>query len=417
MRAPPPCPRRTFPAALMGLALFVTGSAPMAGEKPRVALITNNTHVFWTYVQRGAEKAAGEGKLDLLYLRPEPPSAEAQIALIEEAAKKGVRGVGLSPNDPMSMQGFLKDKHPRLPLVLLDEDFPDPSRRQVYIGADQYRLGQEAAKLLRKALPKGGKVALFVGFAEPRTSFERRQGLLDGLVGKDQGDDIKEATPPDAINLMVGPYTLLETLTDEGNEKKCQEKAADLLAREPEVACLVGLWEYNAPALMRAAAMHKGKAPLILGFDENFETLQGIRDGKILGTVAQDPYQFGYQTVRALAALIDGKDLKKTFAMDAKGRLLVPPVTVDRGNVKAFHDRLKALRGDEGGKEPGVKDLEGLQGTWDGRDVERAVLQADVRGVSAEAVRGKPLLAPGESNARAADRPGKAEVRRIGRLP
>ena len=41
----------------------------------------------------------------------------------------------------------------------------------------------------------------------------------------------------------------------------------------------------------------------IIAFDEEAPTLQGIIDGHIYGTVVQNPYRYGYESVRILAAL------------------------------------------------------------------------------------------------------------------
>ena len=65
----------------------------------------------------------------------------------------------------------------------------------------------------------------------------------------------------------------------------------------------VGLWAYNAPAVLEAAKA-KGLAGKvkIIAFDEDDATLAGIADGTIEGTVVQDPFQFGYKSVEILAA-------------------------------------------------------------------------------------------------------------------
>src|SRR5262245_9742500 len=64
--------------------------------------------------------------------------------------------------------------------------------------------------------------------------------------------------------------------------------------------CMVGLWAYNPPAILSALKDSKdrlGKVKVV-GFDENEDTLKGIADGHIYATVVQDPFGFGYQSVR-----------------------------------------------------------------------------------------------------------------------
>ena len=70
---------------------------------------------------------------------------------------------------------------------------------------------------------------------------------------------------------------------------------------------MVGLYAYNPKAIL-AAVKAKGLTGKITvaGFDEDKATLQGIRDGDIIGTVVQDPFNYGYKSVEILAALAKG---------------------------------------------------------------------------------------------------------------
>ena len=42
------------------------------------------------------------------------------------------------------------------------------------------------AELVKKALPEGGKVMIFVGRMEQDNAKHRRRGLIDGLIGKER---------------------------------------------------------------------------------------------------------------------------------------------------------------------------------------------------------------------------------------
>jgi ribose transport system substrate-binding protein len=140
-----------------------------------------------------------------------------------------------------------------------------------------------------------------------------------------------------------GKYVLLDTMTDDGKQEKCKANAEDTLVKHADVHCLVGLWAYNPPAILEAVrdAKKLGKVSIV-GFDENEETLQGIRDGHIHGTIVQQPYEFGYQAVKLMAALARGEDKSKVLPKD--GILYVPHKVINKDNVEAFHDELKKLK-------------------------------------------------------------------------
>jgi ribose transport system substrate-binding protein len=103
---------------------------------------------------------------------------------------------------------------------------------------------------------------------------------------------------------QFGNYTLLATKYDYTDPSKAKDNVADVLTQlrnEPNV-CLIGLWAYNPPAILAAVkeANLQGKVKIV-GFDEDENTLQGIKDGYIEATVVQQPFLFGYESVKRLA--------------------------------------------------------------------------------------------------------------------
>jgi ribose transport system substrate-binding protein len=150
-------------------------------------------------------------------------------------------------------------------------------------------------------------------------------------------------------------------MTDAGEQATCRAKVDDTIVSKPGVNCMVGLWAYNPPAILEGvkAAKKEGKI-VIVGFDENEETLQGIKDGHIFGTVVQNPYQFGYEAVKILAAYakgnpnpLDRPDIDKDKRIYVKHRVIAkeqPKFTKDSKDhpyveVNAYHADLKKLKG------------------------------------------------------------------------
>jgi ribose transport system substrate-binding protein len=232
---------------------------------------------------------------------------------------------------------------------MVDNDLPDPAARRCYIGTHNYRAGRAAGELVKKAIPNGGKVAIFVGKMDASNAQERRQGVLDVLMGVDSKEMPAKITPADAANLDLGnKYVLIGTRTDGSKQPECQAKAEDLLNKHPDVACMVGLWEYNPPAILQAVrgAANKNK-PAIVAFDENELTLEGIRKGEIIGTIVQNPHQFGYQSIKVLAGFIQGKDdvLKNRKDVEEGNRIFIPHRVITTENVDAFEAEVRKILG------------------------------------------------------------------------
>jgi ABC-type sugar transport system substrate-binding protein len=230
------------------------------GATLKVAFVSNNAFDFWTIAEQGTQQASKDLNVAVAFRKPPQGTKEEQQQIIEDLVNLGVKGIAVSPNDAANSVDFFKKINARLPLVMQDSDLPDTSARRCYIGTHNYRAGLAVGKLVTEAAPKGGKIAIFVGKLDVQNAQERRQGVLDYLMDpKTTRQEMGDLTPADAANLKVGNYLLVTTLTDNANENTCQERAQELLLTNPDLVCLIGLWEYNPPALLRAVR-NSGKA-------------------------------------------------------------------------------------------------------------------------------------------------------------
>ena len=144
--------------------------------------------------------------------------------------------------------------------------------------------------------------------------------------------------PPNAI--VAGKYIILDTRTDQGDSATAKKNAENTLKKYPDIDAMVGLWAYNIPQCLEAVkdAGMEGKVKLI-SFDEDNSTLQGIKDGHVHGTVVQQPYEFGYQSMKYLKALADGD----ASVIPPNKTLDIPTRVIKRDNVDEFWANLKEL--------------------------------------------------------------------------
>ena len=310
-----------------------TQSKAGGADRPTVAFISNNPFEFWTIARKGTEKAAKEFDVDVEFRMPAQGSADEQRQIIEDLLSKGVKGIAISPNDSENQAPFLDEVAEQVPLIAQDNDLPPGSKRLCYIGTDNYLAGKAAGKLVKEALPEGGRVMIYVGKLDAQNAIERRQGVLDELAGKE-----------DAEGPELGQYQLLDTMTDNTSQEACKANVEDTLVKhgkEPEKLCLVGLWEYNPPAMLAAVkeAELQGKVKIV-GFDENEETLKGIQDGDIIGSIVQNPFEFGYQAVKILAAVARGDK----SVLPEGGIMYVDYRVINKENVKDFWEQLRELK-------------------------------------------------------------------------
>jgi ribose transport system substrate-binding protein len=300
-----------FAALLPGLLVGCRGSG-----KPKVAFVSNNPEAFWTIAEAGAKKAAQEENVELLFRKPATGDVADQKQIIDTVINQGIKALAVSVIDPKNQRGYLDEIAAKVSLITQDNDAPG-TKRLAYIGTNNYEAGRAAGKLVKEAFgEQGGTVVIFVGDTAPLNARQRRQGVIDELAGRTAPNDLNDFQPsPDGEDF--GKYKLYkETCTDqpEGQEK-CRRNARtalDALLKGDGQVCMVGLWAYNPPAILGVAkdvlpdAAERHRRVKIVAFDENFDTLKGIEDGDIYATVVQDPYNFGYDSVKMMAALARG---------------------------------------------------------------------------------------------------------------
>jgi ribose transport system substrate-binding protein len=304
---------RWLVVASVGAALAVLPACNKGGSsnKSKVAFVSNNPADFWTIAEAGTKKAGGEeADIEVIFKKPASGDAALQKEIIDNLVNQGVKAIAVSVIDPVNQKEYLDEIAAKVPLLAVDNDAPT-SKRLAYIGTDNYSAGREVGKLVKEAMPGGGTIAIFVGQTEPLNARQRREGVLDELAGKKAPDD-KNKIGYSADGETYGEYKLYKTYTDQPTgEAKSKQNAEDFLGQvKDDKVCLVGLWAYNPPAILAALKEPENKARLgkakIVGFDENFDTLTGIQDGHITATVVQNPYDFGYRSVKLMAKLAKG---------------------------------------------------------------------------------------------------------------
>ena len=135
-------------------------------------------------------------------------------------------------------------------------------------------------------------------------------------------------------------YTILDTRTDQFDFGRAKELAEDAIVRyQDELHCMVGLFAYNPPKCLEAVRQANKLGEIkIVAFDEEGDTLQGIADGHIYGTVVQNPYMYGYESVRILAGLARGDE----SVLPPDGFLDIHARKITGDNVHEFWDELKS---------------------------------------------------------------------------
>ena len=304
------------------LMISACSRTPESAKKLRVAFVTNNASDFWTIARKGCEQAARElPDVEVEFKIPSDGTAAEQRRIVDDLLAKGVAALAISPVDPANQTQLINDTARQALVVTQDSDAPQ-SERSCYIGTDNTEAGRQAGALIKESLPEGGKIMVFVGKMDARNAQERYQGIKEAL----QGSKVE----------------ILDVRTDDTDRVRAKANVSDTLVKYPDVKELVGLWSYNGPAILNAVrdAGKVGQVKIVC-FDEEDETLAGVKEGAIYATVVQQPYEFGYQSVHLMTKVLKGD----RSAIPPNKQKIVPTLVIRQDNVDAFKTKINQLRG------------------------------------------------------------------------
>ena len=306
----------------LALAVALSATAGFAQEKKTLAFVVNGASDFWKLAEAGVKKAQEElPNYDLQLKYPEQAAAAIQQRLMDDLVAAGVSAIMVSAVDPKSSTEALNRIGAQVPLFTTDSDAPD-TNRVAYIGSSNTDAGMQAGEIAKKAMPDGGTCIGFVGLLGADNARERIDGMKAALAGSN--------------------VELIDVRGDDIDMTRAKRNVEDALAANPDIDCMVGFYSYNPPRIYEVLK-ESGKLGeiTVVAFDEDPITLGGVKEGTIAGTVVQQPYEWGYQGMKLMAAYLEGDK----SMIPANALVIVPTAIIDASNVDAFEAELKARIG------------------------------------------------------------------------
>jgi ribose transport system substrate-binding protein len=283
-------------ALLMGV--FGCGrKAEEAGQKRlQIAVIPKGTtHSFWKAIHAGAEKAAGELDVDVIWQGPQKEDdRQMQIQVVQNFISRAVDAIVLAPLDDRALAKPVEAAVKRgIPVVVIDSGLQSEAHSS-FVATDNRAGGKLCAKRLCTLLDGKGKV-IMLRYAEGSASTANREsGFLEGM--QEYGPEVE----------------LLSTSQYAGaTMEKAFQAAQNLLNRYPELDGVYCPNESSTQGMLRAlqTARRAGQVKFV-GFDSNETLLKAMRDGELHGLALQSPFNMGYLGVVTAVDVINGKPVE-----------------------------------------------------------------------------------------------------------
>lgn len=284
------------------------------GLSPIAVIPKGTTHSFWNSVLAGAQKAAREHDVEILWAGPDREGdREKQIQIVEDFIVKKVAGIVLAPTDASALVPVVeRAAAAKIPVIIIDSDI-ETDKRVSFVATDNYAGGALAAKHMANLLGGKGKVAVIKYMAGSASTAARENGFIETL---------KKEFPH--IVLAEDRYGMDTVET-------ALSAAEDVLTRHKELDGIFASNESTSRGALRALeSQGRTDSVKMIGFDAADALIKGLEAGRIDALVVQNPQAMGYNGVGSAVAAIKGDSVKARIdtgvALVTKDRLNSPEI-------------------------------------------------------------------------------------------
>jgi ribose transport system substrate-binding protein len=249
-------------------------------------MVVNILATYWVAGKQGDAQAAKELGIAAHYEGPSQGQLATQVSEYNALASSGASGYFTSVIDPVSEGSILtKAQAKGIDVVAIDSPVPAADAKTfTYIGTPNTTAGQAAGEAMKKALPNGGDVAILTGSLTATNALQRIAGFKSALAGS----NIKVTT----------------TANDAGAAAKATSNADQVLAADPKLKGIYGVYSYDGPAAAVEVAAKGDKGKVWVVADDNEPgTITGLKNGTVAASIIQQPYMQGYLGAYVTAAM------------------------------------------------------------------------------------------------------------------
>ena len=251
--------------------VFLFGCGEKGEEKTRIAVIPKGTnHSFWKSIHAGANKAASEEDVEVIWRGPLVESERAaQIKVVQEFVVKDVDAIAIAPTDDRALIEPLRQaKKADMKVVVFDSGLEESGEDAFdsFVATDNFAAGVSCGKKLAELMGGEGDAILLRHINTSASTQKRANGFLEGL--KQHGPNINILSSD-----QFAGATVETTIT----------AATNLLNQYADEVDGIFVPNESATEGMLAVLKDAGLAGKVkfVGFDGNTHIMKGVKEGYI----------------------------------------------------------------------------------------------------------------------------------------
>lgn len=296
-------------AAGIGVIAAGTGISAAPDAKITICLLPKKKGIpYFTTCSKGAEEAAKElGNIELIYDGPTDGAPEKAASMVDRWVLKGVDVIAISPNDPQVLAPAMKKARQKgIHVITWDADAATETR--------EFMVNQATAQEIGHALVD--TMAKDIGGAEPEGDVAI---ITAALTAANQNEWMKHMK--ERLAEKYPKLKLVATKPSNEDQRLAFQTAQDLMKAHPNLKGIFGISTVAFPGAAEAVkqAGKSGKV-LVTGLATPNDMKAYVKDGTVKSVILWNTKDLGYLTIRAAAALAEGK-LKAGDTTFEAGRL------------------------------------------------------------------------------------------------
>jgi len=265
------------------------GKSDKSGKPEIVVVLKTLSSPYWKFVEAGAKQAFIDLDVNGKVVGPASESQVVeQVNMMDDALSKNPDALVVAPiQPPTAIPAFQKYHKKGIPVLLVDSD-ADWSDKLTYIGTDNHTAGKMGGEHLASVLTPGDKIAIIGGALGNPATDERVKGAVEALEAA--GFDIVANQPADS------------------DRAKATNVMENILQNHPDIKGAFVATDDMALGASRAIES-RGLDVKVIGTDGSIEAVEAVVAGSLEASVAQNPYEMGYQGVVNALKAINGEEI------------------------------------------------------------------------------------------------------------
>ncbi|OIJ14279.1 D-ribose ABC transporter substrate-binding protein [Anaerobacillus alkalilacustris] len=255
--------------------------------------ISTLNNPFFVTLKEGAEAKANELGIQLIIVDAQDDNAK-QVNDVEDLIQRNVDLILINPTDSSSVVTAVQAANSAgIPVITVDRG-ADSGDITAHIASNNIAGGEMAGDLLLSLVGAGVKVVELEGISGSSAARERGQGFHNVAQGKVE------------IVSQTANFNRAEGLTVMEN----------ILQGNPDI---VGVFAHNdemALGALEAISAAGLDDIFVIGFDATDDAVAAVQDGRLSGTVAQQPVLIGEKALETALSVLKGDAVEEFIPVD-----------------------------------------------------------------------------------------------------